>query len=348
MLIALSEERKNKPQGTFINFSKIAIENSIYNDEGKIIRNGGQIIKEGLKKYGVDVNLFNYHGKCSVPRSRKAKKKLPGGIPMPCEPTTEEVVKFLKEQIMSGDYSMGEIIVPQKFQKLTVDHGEVKVVDIVVSGRKNPLKVIRKQLLIEHKSYMRVLGDDKYESMTENEIDRELHRINEYGNLKNESTYLKRLSLKKFHRSRHLMLWHDTSTISGHSYLLMMIKALYDKALYYSSSEYKELFDKKVCIQKEVEKPVVYIIGRCPPTDEQIKYGNTRLEDLNELSKSIKTENGDHIIDIMRFFHGDGPAASFEIGHQKGKCSEIQISCGDGFCTLFIHAFSQQENVVRM
>ena len=80
-----------------------------------------------------------------------------------------------------------------------------------------------------------------------------------------------------------------------------MIKALYDRALFYTSEEYEQKFNEKVNIQKKVEKPVIYIIGRCPPTDEQIKYSNTRIEDLIDLQHSIKTKNGSSIVDIMRY-----------------------------------------------
>ena len=59
---------------------------------------------------------------------------------MPCEPTNDEVLKQLKEKIKAGLYTMGEAIVPQKFQNLSINKdGEAEIVDVVVSGRKYPL-----------------------------------------------------------------------------------------------------------------------------------------------------------------------------------------------------------------
>ena len=38
--------------------------------------------------------------------------------------------------------------------------------------------------------------------------------------------------LKYFERTRHLMMWHDGSTLSSHSYLLMMVSIMYDRAVF--------------------------------------------------------------------------------------------------------------------
>ena len=134
---------------------------------------------------------------------------------MPCEPTNEEVVIFLKEKIINGEYSMGEEIVPQRFQKLILENKEVKVADIMVTGRKHPLRYIRKQFIKEHEQYMRIYTDAEYDKMNEEEVHGELKRINEFENVDGKKLCIQLLTLKKFQRSRHLMLWHDTSTISG-------------------------------------------------------------------------------------------------------------------------------------
>ena len=109
---------------------------------------------------------------------------------------------------------------------------------------------------------MRIFSDPHYESMSREEVKAELLRINEFKKVEDKSPYIQLYTLKKFQRSRRLMLWHDTSTISGHSYLLMMVKVLFDKALFYTSQEYENIFNEKLNIQKEVEKPIIYLIGR--------------------------------------------------------------------------------------
>ena len=73
-----------------------------------------------------------------------------------------------------------------------------------------------------------------------------------------------------------------------------------------------------------VEDPVWYIFGRCPPSDNQIMYCQTRLDDIKDLKDNIFID-GIEIKDEMRFFKGDGPASQFEAGHQKG---------GNHFCWI--------------
>ena len=83
------------------------------------------------------------------------------------------------------------------------------------------------------------------------------------------------------------------------------------------------LLGSKVNVQTSVEKPQFYLLARCPSNDSQIMYTDTRLEDIRKLSENIKTDSGIELNDKMKFFKGDGPAAQFEAGQQKG---------GDYFC----------------
>jgi hypothetical protein len=39
---------------------------------------------------------------------------------------------------------------------------------------------------------------------------------------------------------------------------------------------------------------------------------------LEEISLPLATEEGEEIVDVMRFFHGDNPAQQYECGQQKG------------------------------
>ena len=54
-----------------------------------------------------------------------------------------------------------------------------------------------------------------------------------------ETTNLKN-KFKKLQRKRHLMLWHDTSTICNHSHILMTISSLFDRAIHYTSEDYQK------------------------------------------------------------------------------------------------------------
>ena len=109
----------------------------------------------------------------------------------------------------------------------------------------------------------------------------------------------------------------------------MMVKCVYHPAIFYTNEEFRHKYNKNINIQVEIGKPITDIIAQCPPTDDQIKYIDTTLEDLNEMKTSTLTKKG-NINDVIRFFHGDGPASSFEIGHQK---------CGNYLCwDCCIHA----------
>ena len=57
-------------------------------------------------------------------------------------------------------------------------------------------------------------------------------------------------------------------------------------------------------MQAEVETAQLYILARCPSTDQQITYSDTRMEDIKSLSKPLTTEEGIVIYDVMRFLKG--------------------------------------------
>ena len=198
---------------------------------------------------------------------------------------------------------MGEEIVPQKFKRMEIVNGKPVISEIVVCGRKQPLTDIREQMLEEHQKYFRIFSDADYSSMTREKLINELQRINEYKhNHFNLDTVELKCTQKSLQRTRTLMLWHDTST--DHSHLLMLVKCLYDTSLFFTDDEYEQ--------QTAMEKPFISIFARCPPTDEQIKYTQTRVDDLEELQHNLETANGD-VTDVMRFFHGNSPECSKKV-----------------------------------
>ena len=103
--------------------------------------------------------------------------------------------------------------------------------------------------------------------------------------------------MKVYQHTTNIMLWHDNN------FRPQMVKCVYDPAIFYTNEEFLCInIIKKVNIQVEIEKPLMYIIAHCPPTGDQIKYVNTRLEDLKGLKTSTLTEKGN--INDMRFFPG--------------------------------------------
>ena len=64
-----------------------------------------------------------------------------------------------------------------------------------------------------------------------------------------------------------------------------------------------------------IEKPELYIIGRCRANDEQIMYIKT-IQDIIAI-QPIYTTNYVKIQDTIRYFHRDGTSTQFECGNQE-------------------------------
>ena len=63
---------------------------------------------------------------------------------------------------------------------------------------------------------------------------------------------------------------------------------------------------------------MLYLIARCPATDQQLLYSSLRLTDIIELKEELSTSNGLILTDKQRFLKGDSPAKQFEAGQKKG------------------------------
>jgi len=73
------------------------------------------------------------------------------------------------------------------------------------------------------------------------------------------------------------MVWGDNSTLLNHGHLLLTVNAVYDEALYYTNNEMKDRGQKNIDVQSLVERPLVYILGRCGSSEvKQLAYINTR------------------------------------------------------------------------
>ena len=198
----------------------------------------------------------------------------------------------------------------------------------VVEGRKVPLEDIRQKTLIEHAPYMRDLPDEHYEGLNEESINNRLQELHEYKADEGLTTDQPRNKQKHLGRNRHLMIWHDNSTVANHGYLVCLVSVLYDPAVFLTNEEYKAKAGKAVDVQTAVEKPHEHFIARCNSSEaEQIAYSEKRMSCVNEMARALPSVNGNQIVDTLRFFHGDSPARQFQSGQQKGGnyyCS----SCG--------------------
>ena len=195
----------------------------------------------------------------------------------------------------------------------------VKKEEFTVEGRKVPLMEIRKKTLLEHAPYSRDNSDTHYANMTHKQIVTWLTEINEYNEGGNLNTEQLRNKLKSIERHRHLLIWHENSTVANHGYLLCLVSVLYDPAVHLTDEEYSSKMGKTVSVQKIVEKPHLHFIARCGSSEaEQLAYSETRLACIKEMATNLTTPTGNECIDTARFFHGDNPAREVEAGQQKG------------------------------
>jgi hypothetical protein len=65
-----------------------------------------------------------------------------------------------------------------------------------------------------------------------------------------------------------------------------MVSCIYDPAVFLTNEEYKSKYPhKKNDVQSTIEKPHLYILGKCGSSDkDQLTYTETRLEDILEIS----------------------------------------------------------------
>ena len=178
-----------------------------------------------------------------------------------------------------------------------------------------------------------------------------LQSLNEYSVTDSDDAV--RENFYNLSTTRHLQLWHDASCLSNHGYILFTINALYDPAVYFSDSEYEQISGKNINVQNEIEKPQLYIVGRCRSNGEQLAYVETRLECLHKLAKGTESK-GIIIKDVMRIFHGDAPAAQLEAGQQKGghyfcpTCGIHASKCNDIIHSYYIKSFTYQQRFEKV
>lgn len=110
-------------------------------------------------------------------------------------------------------------------------------------------------------------------------------------------------------------MWHEHSEI-GH--ILVLVAAVYDPAFYYTPQEMLQK-GENIDVQTFVEDPEIYILGRSSSSlHDQMQYIECRRECLASPAEGLLTKTGIPVHDIMRFFHGDGPAMQFEAANKIG------------------------------
>lgn len=305
-----------------VNWTKLAVDSNLKNENNVTPNNAGQVAKEWIKSKGLDLS---WEKERAIIRRHKVKG--PGGeISMPCEPTEKKLKSNLKEMIANNLIKSGELVNPKLMEKLKISEGQLIKHQFTISARKIPLLELRKNSLKENFKYMRLQHKDYYEKLTYQEC---LEKLSKYTNKQELSLSEMREKIFKIETTRHFILWHDASTIANHGYIMFMVGNIYDTSVYYTREEWKQMHSENIDIQNIIEEPYLYIAGRSSSTDQdQLQYCETRRDCLEQMNVILLTEGMQPIYDVMRFFKGDGPAIAFEVGHQKGGiylCSSCPI-----------------------
>ena len=110
---------------------------------------------------------------------------------------------------------------------------------------------------------MRAHSKDSLEQMSGQQIVHRLTTLNEVVDGESVNEMRKRLET-----TRHLMIWHDLSTVANHSHLVFIVTCLYDPACFYANSDYEHLTERNLNIQANVESPSVYIVAKSSSSDK--------------------------------------------------------------------------------
>ena len=273
-------------------------EKFVKSKENKTPNNAGQIVKSYLlNKEAEGAITLNYSGKNEPStRIRRSLKKVGHNVNFPVDMSALKVKEKLMKQVLSGDIDIGVGVVERQYQKFSItETGEVITKTFSVEGRKHPLLNIRKKLFTKYHQYMRLNNDSYFVDLQESQLHDRLQSIGEFN--ADENSDMMRNKLKTFERTRHLQIWHDASVIANHGHILFCINILYDPAVFYTSKEYKKKYGFDVNIQRKVETPELYMIGRCKSNDEQLAYIQTRVDCLRDLEQTLKISDLDNSYD---------------------------------------------------
>lgn len=95
-----------------------------------------------------------------------------------------------------------------------------------------------------------------------------------------------------------------------------------------TQEEADAVLDKNIDVQGTVETPEVHILGRSSSSlEDQALFSACRNECLKLLDEPLSLSDGIQVKDVMRFFHGDGPAQQFEAGNSIGG-TYCCVGCG--------------------
>ena len=149
-------------------------------------------------------------------------------------------------------------------------------VEIEALGHKFPLAEVRQSLLSAHEEFSK------------------------HAFPKNTVEDLRTL-LKKFEQNQTIWIWHDHSTLASHGILAVMVGVVYDSLVFKTESEVGR------SVQEYIEEGEIHIVALGSSSHpDQATLIPEHLAELEGLTVEITTSSGIQIVDILRFFKGDG------------------------------------------
>jgi hypothetical protein len=183
-----------------------------------------------------------------------------------------------------------------------------------LTARKYPLHEIRKKSLVKNSNFLKIVTDESYNNMSEEDAMARLTELNETV-CRNKGAAEQ---LKCIEQNRNWLIWHDYSGIENRGLMLFLLRELYDPAIHMTSTEFKKKNGLDINVQSVIEEPKLYMMGFSGSSDaDQLMCVATTRECLQCLSHPIEI-HGATINDTMRFMNGANPSNEFLDGTQKG------------------------------
>ena len=150
----------------------------------------------------------------------------------------KKLQSVLEKKIYNGEYTIRELIVPQKFMKTTICGNVIKNEEVDISERKIDISHIRKKLLEKNEKFIRKRSDKVFDNMDRKSIAENIRKFSEVQSsaLNLEPSYLRNRP-KSLERTRPLICRHDVVTIGGHGYIVIAISIVFDVNAFLSDEE---------------------------------------------------------------------------------------------------------------
>ena len=239
--------------------------------------NGGNSIKELARQRGFDV--VSLQGKPDTPRMRCKKSKLTDGrTSVPCQPSIQAMKKQINSLIADGTLDIGHPCAPSTVRTFRLVDGKIEEVSSEVYGRKLNMLKVRQEILLSQEKLMKLHTDKEIDAMTRPEMECLIPESEKTPDMDTEGM---RTKIRNLEPTRHLVLWHDHSSVLSNGYMLFTVNVVYDSAVFRKIDEIPEKERPTVAVQELVEEPRMCMIAMSSSSaDDQAALIPDRLDCL--------------------------------------------------------------------